>query len=125
MQLTQYKCFFSCQKQIECLSVLITKFLSSLMLKSLMFFLFKFHIATAINFYEPVSRPITLFVHVCPWDTRGKTHYFSQWQPGNILLSPATFIFSPTFSHQILTIQIKLCFYHHLVLLSARNKGND
>lgn len=64
-------------------------------------------------------------MHVCPLDTKEKTHHFSQWQPGNILVSPATFIFSDTFPHQIFTIQIKLCFYHNLVLLSARNKGND
>lgn len=32
----------------------------------------KFHIAAGINFYEPVSWPFTLFVHVCPFDTTGK-----------------------------------------------------
>lgn len=72
MQLTQYKCFFSCKKQIELLSELITKFLSNLMSKWPVFLFLKFHIAAAMHFDEPGSQPFTLLVHVCPFDTKGK-----------------------------------------------------
>lgn len=73
MQLTQYKCFFSCQKQIELLSVLIAKFfVKSSSSKWPMVFLLKFQISTAIHFYEPVSWPIMCLCKCLSWTPREK-----------------------------------------------------
>lgn len=84
MQLTQYKCFFSCQKQIELLSVLIAKFFvksssSKPNVKVAHGVSPKVSNFNSNTFLRACLMTHHVFVQVPLLDTKGKTQHFSQW----------------------------------------------